>query len=388
MRLARSLSALAVIVVISSVNPSIAQPADPVAPYRAQREAVVEGFRIGGAIDAAMLAEAARGLEAVARSTSGETRARALMELGTVLRMNNDYQGAIAAQTEAARTAEALGLPDLAFDAWIGVARANELGPADHGAAALAFDRAVDAAGEQPTEKQRATLAGYLAELEIERGELDAGVIDALLAVGLRTIRRSVSIPSSISRTVWKSSCRAATIGRWSTPNRAATATTSMARAAAPLKSRKPPINGRTTPPRRSAGPISSMRCAASRTVSRIRSRLIDMRASTERLSLGKVFHPRSIRDVLVSKDFQAGASALADTPALASLIESVLAESEARTGRKNARSAFMVGLAKDVRRAPPEAAAQYYAEAARMLGAERGGFFDLRRRGTVIEKS
>ncbi len=47
-RAALSLSAFAAIVMISSANLSAAQTGDPVAPFRTQREAVVEGFRIGG----------------------------------------------------------------------------------------------------------------------------------------------------------------------------------------------------------------------------------------------------------------------------------------------------------------------------------------------------
>ena len=170
---------------ISSTGPATAQPTDPVAPYRAQREAVLSGYRIGGVLDSAKLAEAAIGLEAVAGTASGETRAQALMELGTVLRMNNNYEGAIAAQEKAAKEAEDLGQRGLAFDAWIGVARAHAYGNLGHGAAALAFDRAVAAAGDLPTKKQRADLAGYLAQLEIGRGELEAGVIDALQAIRL-----------------------------------------------------------------------------------------------------------------------------------------------------------------------------------------------------------
>ena len=68
--------------------------------------------------------------------------------------------------------------------------------------------------------------------------------------------------------------------------------------------------------------------------------------------------------------------------------VEPVEQRLEARTGRKDERSEFLLDRAKDVRNAPPEARAQpaqYYAEAAGML-AERSGFFDPRRRGTVIE--
>jgi CHAT domain-containing protein len=372
---------------ISSATVLAAQTGDPVAPFRAQREAVVEGFHVGGTIDTAKLAEATSGLKAVARSASGETRARALMELGTVLRMSKDYQGAIAAQTEAVRTAEAIGLPDLAFDAWIGVARANVF-LADHGAVALAYDRAVDAAGEQPTEKQRATLAGFLAELEIERGELDAGVIDALLAVGLthdpkERFYSEYALAEGLQRLVQSCDYRPLVDAKshedgedvYGACRRAVEA----ARAAYEQAGSTAESLGWTHL-------IDEMR-GFERELA-IRRQLIDMRASDKRLFGGKVlvFHPRSSRDVLSNREFMAGASMLTDMPALAPLVESVVAEAEAKTGRRDARSAFMIGLAKDIRNAPPEEAAQYYAEAARMLGAERSGFFDPRRRGTVIE--
>ncbi|TMJ42295.1 MAG: CHAT domain-containing protein, partial [Alphaproteobacteria bacterium] len=117
-----------------------------------------------------------------------------------------------------------------------------------------------------------------------------------------------------------------------------------------------------------------------------LRRQLIEMRAKGDALKLEPVFHPRSIGDVLVSREFEAGASTLGDTPMLANLIESVVAEADAQRGRPDARSLYLHGLTKDIRHAGPEAAAQYYAAAAELLGAERRGFFDPRRRGTVIE--
>ena len=76
----------------------------------------------------------------------------------------------------------------------------------------------------------------------------------------------------------------------------------------------------------------------------------------------------------------------LTNMPALAPLIESPVSEEKAKTGRKTALGVSLLGKAKDIQNAPPEAAAQYYAEAAAMLEAERSGFFDPRRRCTVIE--
>ena len=66
--------------------------------------------------------------------------------------------------------------------------------------------------------------------------------------------------------------------------------------------------------------------------------------------------------------------------------LSSRVAEIKDKTGRLDARSEFLLGLAKDLENAPPEVAARYFVEAAGMLAAERNGFFDPRRRGTVIE--
>jgi CHAT domain-containing protein len=111
-----------------------------------------------------------------------------------------------------------------------------------------------------------------------------------------------------------------------------------------------------------------------------IRGKLIDMRASAEKMPLGNVFHPHSSRDVLANRNFQAGASMLTDTP-LESLIDSVVKEREAKTRIRN--------LLANVQGAHPEAAAQYavgqfYAEVVGMLAAERRSFFDSRRRGST----
>jgi hypothetical protein len=308
------------------------------------------------------------------------------MELGTVLRISNNYQKAIEAQTEAAKEAEALGLRDLAFDAWIGVARANEYGPASHGAAALAFDRAVDMAGDHPSKKHRADLAGYLAQLEIGRGDLEPGIIDALAAIrvtndlkdrfyfeldladGLQKMAEScdyrplVDANSSNDGDDVYGGCRRAVAAARSAYVRAEETATAL---------------GWTNLVRQARDFQSQLE---------IRGKLIDMHASAAKMSFGNVFHPHSSRDVLANYNFQAGASTLTDIPGLAALIESVVSEAQTKTGRKDARSEYLLGLAKDVRNRPPTEAAQHYAGAAGMLATERSGFFDPRRRGTVIE--
>ena len=393
MRLADALLATAVIVLIWSASPAPAQTADPVAPYRAKREAVQERFRVHGAIDKDTLAESSRGLEALAQKASGETRARALMELGTVLRMSNDYQGAIKAQTEAAREAEALGLPDLAFDAWIGVARANDNGLKDHGAAAVAFDRAVDAAGGSPTEKQRAALAGYLAQLEIGRGELEPGIIDALAALKLTRdpwdqFNAELNLADGLYHLA--ASCDYRPLRDDKSADDKDDVYGACRRAVAAARTVYEQA-GSTAAGHGWTALVDAVRDFESGLDQR--GKLIDMRASAEsaqKVSFAKFSHPHSVRDVLAMPADQyfraAVGGGLANMPAFAPLIESLVAESEAKTGRKTALDISLLGKAKEIENAPPETAARYYAEAAAMLETERSGFFDPRRRGTVIE--
>ena len=371
---------------MSATDPASAQPMDPLAAYRAQRDAFIEAYRVGGTIDLSQLAPAERGLATLVQRSNGETRARALLELGTVQRLRNEFSVAAATLGEAAQAAQALGLRDVAFEAWIGVARANEYGMADHGAAATAFERAVDAAGEQPTAKQRADLADYRAQLEIGRGETEAGVIDALRAVhlasdpkdrfyaeldladGLQKLADScdyrplIDAKSSDDGTDTYGACRRAV----------AITRVAYQQAGATAKSL-----GWTHLTNEAQGFLNRLE---------LRRLLIDQRAKGDALNLASVFHPRSIRDVLVSREFEAGASLLTDTPILADLADSVVAEEVARSGHASARSQYLQGLAKDIRGAAPNAAGQNFAAAAQLLIDERRGFFDPRRRGTVIE--
>ena len=143
----------------------------------------MQTYRVGGRIESERLVRLAGKLDALVRNSTGETRARALLELGTVQRMHNNFLDAVATLSQAAQMGQALALHDVIFEAWIGIARAHEYGTSDHGAAAVALERAVDTAGEQPTAKQRAALAGVRAQLEIGRGETEAGLVDALLAI-------------------------------------------------------------------------------------------------------------------------------------------------------------------------------------------------------------
>ena len=101
-----------------------AQPVDPLAPYRAQREAYAETYRVEGRPDHERLIRIANEVAALVQSSSGQTRARALLELGLVRRLNDEIPEALAVLGRAAQEAASNGLNDAAFEAWIGIARA------------------------------------------------------------------------------------------------------------------------------------------------------------------------------------------------------------------------------------------------------------------------
>src|SRR5207302_829004 len=145
-----------------------AQPVDPLAPYRAEREAFADAYRVEGRPDHERLTRIANGIAALVQRSSGQGRARALLELGVVRRLNDELPEAIAVFGQAVQEAASSGLNDVAFEAWIGIARAHD-SAAEHGAAAVALEHAVDAAGEQPSARQRADLVGYWAQLELDR---------------------------------------------------------------------------------------------------------------------------------------------------------------------------------------------------------------------------
>ena len=110
-------------------------------------------------------------------------RSKLLYELATILRLQARFDEAVATYRAAIDADGADG--EVAFDAWIGIARAHVYGDKNHGAAADAFQHAVEAAGAQPTPKQRYDMAGYLGQLQAERGENEAALVNTLEALRL-----------------------------------------------------------------------------------------------------------------------------------------------------------------------------------------------------------
>jgi hypothetical protein len=368
---------------------AVAQP-DPLSEARQARETYVRTFRESGRIDPALLAPSIPRLQVLAAASDGATKARALYELGTIQRMTNDFSRAAATLTEAAELAAASGVLDVAFDAWIGVARAHAYGTADHGAAALAYEHAVAAAGDAPTPKQRYELIAYRAELEVGRGETEAGLLDALEAQRIAPgdddrFYAEYDVASALEEFAKSCDYRPLIDERSFEPGetpyggcrRALTsARAAYARAAA------------TADSLRWQGLASQVRQAQARLD--LRRQLIEGLARGQAAVEAKLpagfFSPQSAGDVLVNRDFSAGASGLTNLPMLADLAEQVVSEADAATGKKDATSNYLRGLAADIRSGNKTAGTAFFVEAARQLSAERGAFFDPRRRGTVIE--
>ena len=79
-------------------------------------------------------------------------RGALLFEVASVQRMQSRFEEAIATY-QAALAEDASG--EVAFGAWIGIARAHACGTKNHGAAEAALERALEAAEPEPSRKQR-----------------------------------------------------------------------------------------------------------------------------------------------------------------------------------------------------------------------------------------
>ena len=129
-----TLSILAVVLVFGLIpQTSIAQMT--LQDLREAREDFIDYFRINGVQQPDKASDLIQKITAFERTASDEDRPRALFELGTMQRMLNDFATSIETYERGAQLAEARDQRDVAFDCWIGVARAHALGNKDHGSA-------------------------------------------------------------------------------------------------------------------------------------------------------------------------------------------------------------------------------------------------------------
>ena len=159
-----------------------AQVADPIAPFHAANDAFLDTFRRTGMHDPTALLQNLPELEALAAANTGPLRARALLEIAFIQRISFHLEQAASAYAQAAELAAAVHRGDLLFQAYIGLARTRNLSN-EHGAAISALDRAVEAAGQQPTAEQRFEIALDRGEFAEARGEIDSALAYAVEAL-------------------------------------------------------------------------------------------------------------------------------------------------------------------------------------------------------------
>lgn len=380
-RWSRSLALVAGLLVSATMS---VRAEDPLARYQAVREAVIERFRASGVADTTPLGPAVVELQSLAARSTGELQARARVELGTMVRLQGDTGRAASILTEAAEASEAHGLKDAGFNAWLGVVLARMHGASDHGGAATALERATEVAGDQPTQTQRSKLAIYGAQLLSARGEFEAALVEALNASRLAPgpedrVYAEMEVSNSLLGLVEScvhrrllDSLSAGENDAWGACRRAAGAThLAYERAAA------------TAAALGWHGLVQKMYAAGDRL--RLRQETLELQVSVEQAQENAVFDPKEQHDVLVSQRFWP-ASWPTMFQELATLAEQSVAQSEAQSGSTDARSMYLRGMIADIRGGSAQAVSDFFAQAAKLLTAERTAFFDPRRRGTAIE--
>ena len=344
------------------------------------RDEYINHFRKTGEFRRDLATRLEKNAAATVAGSTRELQARALYELGTVLRLTNRFEEAIDRFHAAASRSEALGLPDLGFDAWIGTARAHAYGTADHGGAASAIATAIRIAGEAPTRKQSYEIADYSAQLQTGRGELHTALINALDASRLAStpdeqFYAALSVGDVLQK--FAESCDYHKLidarsfsdeDTWSGCRRAV----SSAELYYERAQNRAQELGWAFLAQQAAGFHSRLQS---------RLMLIDSKARFDAMIEPGLFVAQDVGDVLVNESFEAGASGLSEYQALGALISAV-ADDEAS---RDPRTQFLLGLQQDIN-GNQRAALRYFERAAELLARERSTFFDLRARGTVVE--
>jgi CHAT domain-containing protein len=382
---------------ISTTDPAKANSDDRIEPYRAAREAYINDFRVNGKHDPAQLIPLEHNLQFLVNQSGGEVQAQALFELGSVQRLANKFPVAVSTLTKAAELATQLGRSDITFDSWIGIARAHTIGTHDHGAAEAAMARASAAADANPSAKQRFEIAHYNAERSAARGETEAGLVGALNAVRLAPEphdRFYAELDTGDALEKMAKSCDY----RQLRDKRSADD-----RPGDPWGGCRRAISAAQSEYERAAHTADGLgwKWLASQARQFIRNLevrrwLVEQRAHSVPSAVVKVFAARDKKDVLVERGDFARRMLLGDRkgigaeqPVLTAAIEQALAEADkAPGGEENPSSLYLRGVLQEMRGGNAGQAAELYARAAALLTAQRAGFFDPRRRGTVIESN
>ena len=347
---------------------------------RASREQILQIFRSTGELPGDRAARLEQEALATIAQSSVAVRALALLERGTALRLTQRFDAAVEQFQQAAQIAGEQERADIAFDAWIGIARARAYGQPDHGEALAALQRAIAVAGDTPTRKQQYEIADYSAQLASARGELKGALIDALDALRLagapdQRFYAQLGVGDVLQRLAQGCDYRKLQDARsleennpWGACGRAVDAAAGYYEDARQTAQ----ALGWDHLAREAAGFASRVR---------LRGQMIEAKARLDALIDPEVFDARAADDVLVSDQFEAGASTLKDQQLLAMLIDAVTDADD----EDDPRTQFLLGAREDMR-GDQAAALRRYERAAALLARERASFFDPRGRGTVVE--
>jgi CHAT domain-containing protein len=353
---------------------------EKLAQFRHEREQVLDTFRRTGQRDPHTLARLEVQLRALASQQTGEAALRTQVELATIIRFTDRYQEAATMYEEVAAEADRKGYRDIAFEAWIGSARAHIYGTRDHGAASRSFDKAVAAAGSNPTPKQLHDLSAYRAQLLDARGEFDAALAASLETAMLaeqpddrfyaQLDRADILLEFAQScdyrQLIDEKSTNDPRGDGWGGCRRAISTAESAFNTAQKMAQEL----GWTA--------LAQMAGAAAQDDLEVRRFRIDENTKVDRLRAAEIFKPRQASKVLVNQSFYPPTSK--DMAALGAMIDRALP-----SGRDSPRVMYLQGSA-SILKGDRAGGLQLLRQAANALAVERRGFFDPQRRGTVIE--
>ncbi|WP_054699000.1 hypothetical protein [Desulfosarcina cetonica] len=359
---------------------SHANPSETVKNLRKAREAYIDHFRATGEQQLARAREIESALQRLVNQSDANIRAQALFELATLQRLTNRFDPAIATFQQAVRLARQTQNKAVEFNACIGIARAHAYGTRNHGAAAAAFDQAVHAAGEHPTEKQQYDLADYNAQLNAGRGELGAALLSGLDAIQFAQSQSDLYYAhldtGDVLQKLAESCDYRKLIDAKSFDEQDPYGACRRAVEAA----------GRHYSEAEKIAQILGWRFLQNQTAGfnkrlDMRLMLIGQKASFEKISQYGVFQAQRPEDVLVNDKFEAGASTLSGNAMLQALIGMVVPGAES----DDPRSLYLLGLKADLA-GDAETALKFFQQASQLLREERASLFDIRQRGTVLE--
>jgi len=331
-----------------------------------------------GEIDKSRLAAMRARLDRIVASQS-RPQISTRLAVARNMRLAGDLAGAIRLYSQLAAELGPGARGELAFEVRIGLARSREQAN-DIGGAASAYDAAIAAAGARPSQKQAYEIAGWGAAFLRDRGELEAALVASIEAIGFAGSsedRYFALEEKAQTLTAMASSCddrplfdaaSARDLNLWSACLRAVAAADGAYAEAGALASQA----GWTW----LAGQVQSARQRLG-----VRRELIEANANRNvqpdprRLAVAADGAP------LVHNSFRAPRD---DSPGAAWVTQ--LIDRLAPEPTSDPLLLYIQGLGAETR-GNSAAALERFRAAATALAEQRSGYFDVRRRGTVIER-